>query len=304
MVEGNVTVATKENCALLKVAGKPSIIVILPEEHIAGKGSNYDPYRGNSIYIHLNSSQENEMPAYISTIPCQAGETEISRKLTEFGLRLKDATQLEKLKNDQSFQNAYNSSADASKLGSRFSADIMIVGDAFSEYSKSSDGMVSCRATVSVKAFMTKDASIIATQSFKASGKDISEEIAGKTALQNAASKLGDYLLTQFCLKSDDIVSSMGGKGKSTSTNANTNETDIQFNNVDYTKASSIAKIIQSVPGVSKTERISFENKTAKFKVSHTSDSNTLIDKIVNNKMGIKLDVISVTDNFANVDVK
>jgi hypothetical protein len=210
---------------------------------------------------------------------------------------------LEKIKNDQSFENAFNSNTDASKIGARFGADIIVVGDAFSEYSKTSNGLVSCRATVSVKAVMTKDASIIATQSFKASGLDATELVAGKTALQNAGSKIGDYLLTQFCSKSDDIASSMG-KQKSTGSNPNINQTNIQFNNVDFNKALALAKIIQSVNGVSKAERLSFSDKIAKFAVTHTGDSNSLIEKIVNNKMGIKLDVKTLEGNLANIDVK
>lgn len=293
----------RNDCALLKLTNKPSMMVIVPEEHIGGKGSNYDPYRGNNLFLYLNSTKENSMGAYVSTIPCQASETEISRKLTEFGLRLKDPGQLEKLKNDEAFQNAFSNASSASRLGSRFGVDIMIVGDAFSEYSKSANGMVSCRATISIRAFMTRDASIIATQNYTGSGLDVSEEIAGKKALSNASSKIGDYLLSQFCLKGDDIASVMGNAAKSKGA-ADLTETEIQFNNIDFNKSGAIAKAMQAIKGVSNVNRISFADNIAKFSVLHTGDSNTLLDKIVNNTAGIKLDVKSVVDNTAVIDVK
>ncbi|MEP7144022.1 MAG: CsgG/HfaB family protein [Ferruginibacter sp.] len=298
--------ASKENCGLLNAAHKPKIMVIIPESNISGAGSKYDPARKNEVNININTpngNNNNGVDRYTSMTPGQAGETEISKKFLEFGFDLVDAKQFEKLKNDQSFQDAFQNPSDASKIASKYGADIIIIGQAFSEYSKSENGMTSCRARVEVKAIMTKNAKMLATEGFQGSGLDATEIIAGKTALKNAGSKIGDYFLTQLCAKSDDIVSSMGSS-KSAGSGANTSQTDIQFNNVDFNKAVALGKIIQSIKGVSTAERISFSDKVAKFTVSHTGDTNSLIEKIVTNKMGIKLDVKSIEGNMANVDVK
>jgi len=199
-----------KDCPILKAAKKPVIVVIVPEEHVSGEGSNYDPYR-HHVDITFNYERDG-LDEYISTAPCQAAETAISSQLTESGFHLKDATQLEELRKENSFKNAYKNPADASKIGSRFGVDIIVVGEAFSEYSKKANGLVSCRATLSVKAIMRNDASIIATKSFKGSGLDATELIAGKTALEKAGAQMADYLQTQFCSKNDDIISSMSMK--------------------------------------------------------------------------------------------
>jgi curli biogenesis system outer membrane secretion channel CsgG len=298
--------ASKENCNLL--AHKPKIMVIIPEASIAGAGSKYDPNKRNEIDININppnNSNGNGVNRFMSNTPGQAGETEISKKFLEFGLDdLVDQSQFEKLKNDKSLQDAFSNPSEASKVAQRYGADIIIVGQAFSEYSKTENGMSSCRARVEVKAIMVKNAKILATEGFQGSGIDVTEIIAGKTALKSAGAKIGDYLLTQLCSKSDDIVSSMGGKQKSAGVVANTNETMLQFNNVDFNKATAIGKILQGAGGVSKVERTSFSEKIAKFTVTHTGDSNSLAEKIVKNKMGLKLDVLSVENGLVNVDVK
>ncbi len=294
---------TKENCSLLTASRKPKIMVIIPEEHLSGAGSKYDPARTNQVNININTPNNNGMNQYTSTPPSQAGETEISRKFLEFGFDLVDSKQFEKLKGDKSLQDAFESPAAASKIAARFGADIIIVGEAFSEYSKAENGMSSCRARVEVKAVMTKDAKLLATEGFQGSGMDATEIIAGKTALKNAGSKIADYFLAQLCSKSDDIVAAMGSK-KSAATSANTTQTNIQFNNVDFNKAMAIGKMIQSVSGVSKAERISFSDNIAKYTVTHTGDTNALMEKIATNKMGIKLNIKTIDGNAADVDVK
>ena len=306
--EGKATAANNKvtvnsgDCALLKASRRPKIMVIIPEEHLGGAGSKYDPARKNQINVNINSSGSNTVNEYTSSSSSQAGETEISRKFLEFGFDLVDSKQFEKLKDDKSFQSAFENTATASQIGSKFGADIIVVGQAFSEYSKAENGMSSCRARVEVKAVMTKNAKLLATEGFQGSGMDATEIIAGKTALKNAGSKIADYFLSQLCSKSDEIVANMGGK--KTTTTAVTSQTDIQFNNVDFNKAMALGKMLQSVSGVSKAERTSFSDNVAKFTVTHTGDSNSLIEKIVSNKMGLKLDVKNVEGNLANIDVK
>jgi curli biogenesis system outer membrane secretion channel CsgG len=245
-----------KDCPILKAAKKPAIVVIVPEEHVSGEGSNYDPYR-HRVDITFNYERDG-LDEYISTAPCQAAETAISSELTESGFHLKDATQLEELKKENSFKNAYKNPSDASKIGSRFGVDIIIVGEAFSEYSKKANGLVSCRATLSVKAIMRSDASIIATKSFKGSGLDATELIAGKTALEKAGTQMADYLQIQFCSKSDDIVSSM-----------NIKETDIKeetgSNNLNASyKTSNQSEPVKENVSQKQPEEIDFSGRKSK----------------------------------------
>lgn len=293
----------KENCPLLAATQKPKIMVIIPEEHVTGAGSNYDPARYNRIAIDINMYRPNDFSQYEAMPPTQAGETEISKKLLEAGFRLVDENQFLKLKNDQTLQNAFNNPSDASKIAARYGADILIIGEAFSEYSHKQNNMSSCRARIDVKAVMAGNADMIATNSFNGSGLDATEIIAGKDAIARAGTKIADYFIAQFCSKSDDIISSMNAP-KSTVNKAGTTETDIQFNNVSYTTASTLSDIMKAVTGVSSVEKISFENKVAKFRVMHSGDTDSFIQRIVKNNRNIKLDVQTVEDNAANINVQ
>lgn len=62
--------------------------------------------------------------------------------------------------------------------------------------------------------------------------------------------------------------------------------------------------MLQSISGVSKVERISFSDNVAKYAITHTGDTNSLIEKIATNKSGIKLNIKTITDNLADVNVK
>ncbi len=293
----------KSNCPLLAAAQKPKIMVIIPEEHVSGAGSHYDPARYNRIAIDINRYKPNDFSQYEAMSPTQAGETEISKKLLETGFRLVDENQFLKLKDDATLQDAFNNPADASKIAARYGADILIIGEAFSEYSHKQNNMSSCRARVDVKAVMAGSAEIIATNSFNASGLDATEVIAGKDAIAKASTQIANYVITQFCSKSDDIISGMSSQ-KSTGNNTNTVETEVRFNNVDYTTSATLTDIMKSVNGVESVEKLSFQNKVAKFRVVHSGDTDSFIQSLVKNSSNIKLDVQTVEDNAATINVQ
>lgn len=295
----------KGNCPLLAAAQKPKIMVIIPEEHVAGAGSHYDPARYNRIAININTYSYNDFSQYEAMPPTQAGETEISKKLLEAGFRLVDENQFLKLKNDQTLQDAFNNPAAASKIAARYGADILIIGEAFSEYSHKQNNMSSCRARIDVKAIMAGNAEMIATNSFNGSGLDATEVIAGKNAIAKAGAQIADYFMAQFCSKSDDIINGMGlPKSKGNNAGTSTTETDIQFNHVDYTTASTLSDMMKAASGVSSVEKLSFQNKVARFRVVHSGDTDSFIQSLVKNNKNIKLDVQTVEENAANINVE
>ena len=49
---------TRESCALLTQVRRLKIMVMIPEEHLAGAGSNYDPNR-KQIDINVNANRNN-----------------------------------------------------------------------------------------------------------------------------------------------------------------------------------------------------------------------------------------------------
>lgn len=313
-------VPDKANCGLLQLPRKPRFMVIIPEEHLAGAGSNYDPLRQNTINVNVTSTTVTENRTSGQTSgndaaglgtgsynavrntfrpPDPAGETEIMKRFLEFGFELVDAKQLEKIKAEKQYTQAFQDPRMAAQLASKYGADIIIVGEAFSEYSKSGNGMYSCRARVEVKAVMTGNGQILAADGLHGSGLDVSEAIAGKTALRNAGGKVADYFLVQLCQKKDEIAANVGKKGA-----VATEESMIKLQNVDFTKASAVLKLIQGIPGVSSAERISFADNTATLAVTHTSSTDAFIEKLAALKSVYKFNIKSIEGNTALIDLK
>lgn len=73
--------------------------------------------------------------------------------------------------------------------------DIRITGEAFSELGGRQGNLVSCRARVELTATASDDGELILADRETDSGVDLSEAIAGKNALQNAARALLDRLV-------------------------------------------------------------------------------------------------------------
>lgn len=318
--------ADKANCGLLKVANKPKFMVIIPEEHLAGAGSRYDPARqrweivldnkggssGNNSSAYSNSNEQNmnknagtDAANAVRSMfrpPDPAGETEIMKNLLEFGFDVVDAKQYEKLRSEKQFMDAFDNPKIASQLASKFGADIIIVGEAFSEYAKAANNMVSCRARVEAKAIMASDARILATDGLHGSGMDISEVIAGKTALRNAGTKVANYFLTQLCAKADNIS---GGMGKKSGAADSQSESEIKIANADFAKASAVLKLLQTMKGVTRAERTAFADKIAVFSITHSGSTDQLVEKLMATKPAtLKLDVQSINGNSVMLDAK
>lgn len=318
--EQTVAKADKNNCVLLKLPRKPKVMVIIPEEHLAGAGSRYDPQRGSDLKIRIegaeqqknlqgNSNSQNQSTNAGSDAlrsvtnmfrpPDPAGETEIIKKFLEFGFEMVDAKQYEKLKSEKSYADAFDDPKLAAQIAAKYGADIIIVGEAFSEYAVGVNNMVSCKARVEAKAIMTNNARVLVTEGLHGAGLDVSEVIAGKTALKNAGAKVGDYFLAQLCVVADDIASALQ-KGAGTGNK----ESQIKFTNVDFSKSSTITKMLESINGVSKVERLSFSDNAAVYAITHTGATDNLIEKVAIAKSILKFNVKNVTENGAVIDVK
>ena len=89
-----------------------------------------------------------------------------------------------------------------------FNADILIIGEAFSEGvgdvaaflpgHQRNTGMKSCRARVEAKMYVSKTGQIIAADGTHGSAVDISEAVAAKKALAVAGKSMGEYMVTQL----------------------------------------------------------------------------------------------------------
>jgi TolB-like protein len=82
--------------------------------------------------------------------------------------------------------------------GNRKHADVILEGEAFSEFAARHNDLISVRARVEVKAVNAKTGERIATDRQTEIAVDLAEHVAGKTALQNAAAEIASRLLPKL----------------------------------------------------------------------------------------------------------
>ncbi len=152
----------------------PQIVVYIPEHHIQ--------YR----------------------IPDPAGETAVVNALLASGFSQVKVGQPVDRSYPWSSKSYRNMTADDMRAAARhFSADILIVGEAFSEgvgdmgnYLPGTQrtGMQSCRARMEAKMYVAQTGQIIAADGKYGAGTDISQSLASKKALAAAGQQMGEYL--------------------------------------------------------------------------------------------------------------
>jgi hypothetical protein len=82
--------------------------------------------------------------------------------------------------------------------GGKSKADVLITGEGFSEVAGRVAGMVSVKARVELKAVDRKSGKVLATDRQTVVAVDLSEQVAGKTALQQAGADLAERILPKL----------------------------------------------------------------------------------------------------------
>ena len=82
--------------------------------------------------------------------------------------------------------------------GARGQADLLITGEAVSEFAGRRGNLVSAKARVEVKAVQRRGGRVLAAERQAAVAVDLSEQLAGKAALQRAAAALAERLLPKL----------------------------------------------------------------------------------------------------------
>ncbi len=95
--------------------------------------------------------------------------------------------------------------------GDKSDADILIVGEGFSEFSGKIGNLVSVKARLEVKAIDRRSGRVLAVDRQTTVTLDLTEQIAGKTALQDAAAKIAERMLPKLLNPEGD---KKPGKGK------------------------------------------------------------------------------------------
>ena len=201
-------------------------------------------------------------------VPDPAGETAIVKALidagfsnvTEVGSRLNVANPLNM------------TAAQMTQAAQQFGADIMIVGEAFSEGvgdpaqwlpGNQRTNMQACRARVEAKMFVVRTGQIIAADGKLGSAYDNSQAVASKKALASAGKLMGEYLVEQIT----GMYTSRQG-------------IEVVVYAADFSKVNLVQSALGQVNRVKNVNLSSYENGRAVFTVQYGGSPQTLFNEL------------------------
>lgn len=212
-------------------------------------------------------------------IPDPAGETAIIKTLVEAGFtNVIAASPKAVLINENSFAWLWKPIVEVNVEDMRsaarfFDADILIIGEAFSEGvgdagqwlpGRPRTGMQSCRARVEAKMYVASTGQIIAADGKYGSGADISQAIASKKALQAAGTQLGEYFL-------DKLMASGSG---------NRQGMEVVVLGASASKVSLVQSAMNRVSKIKNVQMSSYSQGKGIFSVQYSGSPQTLFKEI------------------------
>ena len=235
-IEAEKQKATNVECSNFSGVGGKKVMVVIPEVHLSRR------------------------------IPDPAGETEIIKQFLEKGFNVVDQSQIAAIRNQEKVLNCIDDPACAAALGVEFGADVIVIGEAFSERAGRRNGMISCRARVEARVIRTHTGQIIAADGRHGTGLDIAENVAAKSALRNAGSQIADYFIVQICEKEQNIGSTPV-------------VTEIMLADASYMKLKKFTKGLETINGIANVEK-NLTGSVARVQVHFSGSSEDLADVI------------------------
>ena len=221
-------------------------------------------------------------------IPDPAGETEIIKRLLEKGFKVVDQHQVCKIRYNDRVRAAIDGNTDlAAKIGLEHGAEVIIIGEAFSEYAgRIYDTLESCRARMEARAIRVDTGEILAVGAEHAAGLDITRALAGKKAIEKAGHQLVEYLIGQLLAKWSREVT-------------NITSIDLVITGLNYKQFIEFKSLLlESVRGVRAIHQRSFTNNRAVVEVEIRGDAETLSEEIT--RTNFKDYKVQITDFSAN----
>ena len=201
-------------------------------------------------------------------VPDPAGETAIVKKLINAGF-----SNVIEVKNGLSYEKPLSmNAAQLREAAQTFNADIMIVGEAFSEGvgdvgqwlpGKQSANMQACRARLEAKMFIVKTGQIIAADGKYGSAYDNSQAIAAKKALASAGEQMGNYFVEQI-----------------TGMYTSQQNVEVIVYAADFSKVNLVQNALGKVNRVKNVNLSSYENGRAVFTVGYGGSPQTLFNEL------------------------
>jgi hypothetical protein len=263
---------------LMERRHKPRIMVIIPEYHMIST-RNPDPER----------RRENRQE-----VPDPAGETEIIKNLLAAGFKIVDQQQVAKIRYNDQVKAAINGDTkSASQIGLEHGAEIIIIGEAFSESAgRIVSGFESCRARVEARAIKTDTAEILAADGKFANGMDIAQFVAGKKALHNAGKELSVSLI-------ESILANWGNDA------SNSTSIELIITGLNYREFIKFKTLLNdSLKGISFVHQRTFTNGRATVELDFKGDAQNLSEELVLHDFeGFKVEVTDFSINRLTIKV-
>ncbi|GAB4369084.1 MAG: hypothetical protein Kow0042_10600 [Calditrichia bacterium] len=231
---------------------------------------------------------------YSWAVDMNTTETEIMNVLLEKGFSFVDKdVALQKIKKDMVLAALEGDERAAVSIGTETGAEVLLVGKAVSKASSGGPqvlrqaGMVSCQATINVKAIRADDGNILATTTQQGAAAHIDQLTGGTLALQRASKMAADELADKIIDRwQKDVYSS----------------TTINLRLLNVQSYSDLVKIKNMLPvmirGVQKVYQRDFQQGTAVFDLDVRGNANQVAEEMALKDFSpYRIRIVNVTQN-------
>ncbi|MBO6178927.1 MAG: hypothetical protein J6I62_10405 [Selenomonadaceae bacterium] len=230
-------------------------------------------------------------------VPDPAGETAVIKTLVKAGFSQVIAASPKLTTVSYNWaRKGYNVNLEDLRAAARFfSADIVIMGEAFSEGvgdpgqwlpGNQRMNMRSCRARVEAKMYLAKTGQIIAADGKYGSALDISEAVASKKALAAAGEEIGNYFVDEILKYSS----------------SNRQNTELIVISSDFSKINKVQAALKSIRGVKNVQMKNYASGKGVFEIQYSGAPQTLYRELASS-VDTALNLISASYNTLTVGV-
>ena len=269
---GNLKEDLQAKGILMERIGKPRIMILMRERNMTD--------RWDQVSVDLNISETTLINAF----------REESRKFNF----VDQAAVKANLDRSQARSAFAGGAGEAAAIGRSFGADVMIVGEAYSNAVQVPmlGSMISCQATVGAKMIWADNGQIFGTDVAQGKHPHIDQVAGGVLAIQKASQALSEKLIPEVWADWREKV--MSGR-----------QLSMVVKNATFSQLRAFERTMKLVVGgVQKLNRRSFDSGVAIYDVTSKFDANRVAEELDGKDMeGFKVQVLSVTANSLEISL-
>lgn len=225
--------------------------------------------------------------------PSPATETEMIRKFTENGFKVVDPNQIRQVHASEPAGGLlHGDPAAAAAIGRQYGAELVIVGEAFSNDTRISYGLYTCRTTAEVRMLDVDTTTIFVAKSQTGNGSDLTENMASQKAFQNAGELLADYLM-------EYIANQWNNRGPKSY------EVSLVVAELTFSQLAQLEQMLQNWRGIDAINLRSFDAGIAVIGLETRHTAQRLASELVSKPLNqFSLDVTNFTTMQIDVEVR